>query len=122
ALDPVAKILAWFDLLEERTNCPEDRGCIFFNAAIDFPNDRESIRAAIDLNNDTSHRLLVDLAREAGLRQPEQLAEELGIIRRGAQITATSTRTPDSIRYAKRAAERAIQAHGGLSKKTSSKK
>ncbi|WP_236254359.1 hypothetical protein [Mucisphaera calidilacus] len=43
-LDPVSKILAWFDLLEEAISIPHDRGCIFINASIDYPGDRARIR------------------------------------------------------------------------------
>ena len=112
AVEPVGKLLAWFDVLDEAIRSPGYRGCIFFIAAIELPDAPPAIRAVIDENNRASYDLLRSLAAAAGAADPNALARELGVLRRGAQVTATVTRDASSVRDAKRAAERILVAHG----------
>ena len=112
AVTPAGKILAWFDMLEESIAQPDYRGCGFFNAAIEFPDAAPEVRAVIEENNLASHRLLTELAAQAGADAPDAVARQLGVLRRGAQITATVTRDPKAVRDARTTAETVLEKHG----------
>ena len=74
---PVAKILSIFDLLEEITSQPNFRGCAFLRAGADAGADGK-VKQACNESRAFLRNLLIDLAREAGARNPEQLGPPTG--------------------------------------------
>lgn len=85
-----AALLQIFIDLQTRTTRPDYRGCPFVNAAAEFPDRDHAVRKQIA---DNKHRLLqrlIQLARQAGAKQPEALAKSLALLIEGA-YTASQT-------------------------------
>jgi AcrR family transcriptional regulator len=106
------KLLAWFDQLAQSLRQPSYRGCIFFNASIEFPCPPVSIQRVLHENTRAGHALLLELVTEAGAADPENAAQELGVIRRGAQISMSVTKDSQTGEYAKHAAIHVLHRHG----------
>lgn len=88
--DAQSALLQFFIDLQARATRPGYRGCPFVNAAAEFPDPDHAVRRQIA---DNKHRLLqrlIDLARQAGAKQPETLAKALAVLIEGA-YTASQT-------------------------------
>ncbi|WP_231753688.1 TetR/AcrR family transcriptional regulator [Rosistilla carotiformis] len=105
---PEDAIMELFDATGRAVRTPKYRGCIFFNAAIEFPDACPEIGSIIDENVRYSHRRLVELATEAGLENPELVAIQIGVLRRGAQVTAMASGDADVVGFAKELASQVI--------------
>lgn len=85
---PVEKLIAIFHAVEKvttSTNCP---GCAFQGAAADFPDiNHRNHKAALAHKNEVVNRF-TRLAREAGLRKPRRLAQQLLLLMDGAWASA----------------------------------
>ncbi len=82
--DPVGKLLAFFRALEKLAAAPTCHGCPFLNAVVDFP-DQEHPGHKIALEHKQAVRARFrDLAQQAGMRQPEALADPLFLLMDGA--------------------------------------
>lgn len=107
---PRDRLLAMFDVLYDSATGPM-RGCIFFNAAIEFPRGTSAVRRMVRSDVERTHALVRQLAAAAGAPDPDALARELALIRRGAIMTSVMTGDPECFRDARRAAERILAAH-----------
>ncbi len=90
--DPRDKILAVFDLLEERTAEPKFRGCAFVNATAEGPRDesKETRVRTVALAMRTWVRdLFTSLAREAGVGDPHKVGRQLQVLYDGAMTGAS---------------------------------
>jgi len=67
---------------------PDQRGCAFANAAIELPDPTHPARRVIEEAKSRYRQLIVELCREAGLRDPELLADELFLLCEGARVAA----------------------------------
>jgi AcrR family transcriptional regulator len=110
--NPLGQIVAWFDVLAESIRSPKYMGCIFFKASVEFPDPPAVIREVIRENTETGDRLLLRLATESRAKKPTELAQELGVLRRGAQMSAIVSRNPLSGLHARSAALRLLAHHG----------
>lgn len=104
-LDPRGQLLAMFDVMDEIINDPEYRGCIYINAAVEFPQPhhpahQSALRAKAD-----GVALLADLAERAGAADPMALAQELDMIIEGALITQQVSSNNNVCAVARRIAE-----------------
>jgi AcrR family transcriptional regulator len=106
------KLVAWFNMLSESLQQPSYRGCIFFNASIEFPKPPAVIRRVLAENTRVGNALLLSLTTAAGASNPADAAHELGIIRRGAQISMSVTKDPRTGEYAKNAAIHVLHRYG----------
>jgi AcrR family transcriptional regulator len=85
---PKAQLLAWFEACTQRLTEPGFRGCSFLNALAEFSEpDHPAHRCAIK-HERTFRKRLADLGRQAGARDPEQLADQLLLISNGALTSA----------------------------------
>jgi AcrR family transcriptional regulator len=64
--DPAAQFLAMFDLLDRLFNHPDFHGCMFVNAAMEFPNPHDPVHQAAAARNRRMRDQRRDLARAAG--------------------------------------------------------
>ena len=64
--DPAKQLLAFFDVLDIWFNDPEFRGCMFMNAAAEFPNPNDPVHQAAAIHKKKSQDLVRRLAREGG--------------------------------------------------------
>lgn len=86
---PKEQLLAWFDACEQRIKEPGFRGCPFLNAMAEIaepehPAYQFSVKHERDLRDS-----LAELSRQAGARDPEQLADQLLLIVNGALASAS---------------------------------
>lgn len=84
--DPRAQLLAMFDVLDRWFNDPDFGGCIFINAASEYPNPHDPIHQAA-----AEHKLkfldwLVERAGKAGATDAEAFADAYSMIFEGALV------------------------------------
>ncbi|MEO3415582.1 TetR/AcrR family transcriptional regulator [Roseovarius sp. CAU 1744] len=108
---PREKLLAIFDALEEWFAMREFRGCMFIKASAEYQEHDDPIHA-----QSTEHkRLLADyfskLCKVAGATEPEQLAQQILVLKEGAIVMAVLGRGLEAARDAKNTARVLIDAH-----------
>jgi AcrR family transcriptional regulator len=102
--DPRARILAVYDVLGTLFAQPDYRGCAFMNATAEAAPDSVEAQAATTFRA-WVHNLFLDLATDADVADPQQLAETLVLLYDGAVATAQMDKTPHAARTARRTAE-----------------
>ena len=103
--DARAQILAMFDVMHEIMHDPEYHGCIFINAAVEFPQPHHPAHQSARQAKADGIALLADLAERACASDPMALAQEVDMIIEGALITHQVAPDSDSCVIARRAAE-----------------
>ena len=100
-----------FDALGEWFEHPEFHGCMFINAAAEYQVPDSPILAAAAEHKRHVYAYLQELALEAGLRRPRQLAAQLILLINGAIATAQIDPEAPAARQAKNAARTLIENH-----------
>jgi AcrR family transcriptional regulator len=109
--DPKAQLLAFFDVLTQRTTQKGYRGCGLSNAVVEYPESHHPGRqVAVDHKADLRKRLR-DLARAMDARKPKKLADGLLLLIEGAYITSQLFGPDGPAGAARAAAEALIEAH-----------
>jgi AcrR family transcriptional regulator len=91
--DPMAQLLAWLEDMARHLVAPDERGCALANAAIELPEKNHPARRVIEEYKRAQRARLVRLCEQAGLSDPEMLADELHLLLEGARVTAQSVGT-----------------------------
>jgi AcrR family transcriptional regulator len=91
--DPLAQLGAWLQEMARHLAEPNERGCALANAAIELPEKDHPARRVIEEYKRAQRTRLARLAEEAGLSEPEMLADELHLLLEGARVTAQSVGT-----------------------------
>lgn len=91
--DPLAQLCAWLEEMARHLAEPGERGCALANAAIELPEKEHPARRVIEEYKRAQRTRLVRLSEEAGLSEPEILADELHLLLEGARVTAQSVGT-----------------------------
>jgi AcrR family transcriptional regulator len=91
--DPLAQLFAWLEEMAGHVVAPDERGCALANAAIELPEKDHPARRVIEDYKRAQRARLVGLCEQAGLREPDMLADELYLIMEGARVTAQSVGT-----------------------------
>ena len=91
--DPLAQICTWLEEMASHLAKPDERGCALANAAIELPEKNHPARRVIEEYKKAQRTRLARLAAEAGLSEPEMLADELHLLLEGARVTAQSVGT-----------------------------
>lgn len=81
---PQAKILAMFQAVQKVATSPQCMGCSFQNAALEFPGIDHAAHQVAIKHKDMVLQRIQHLAREAGLKEPEVLANQLLLLMDGA--------------------------------------
>lgn len=107
--DPRGQILALFDVMDEIIHDPEYHGCIYINAAVEFPQPhhpahQSALRAKAD-----SLAMIADLAERAEASDPMAMAQEIDIIIEGALITHQVSPDCDTCGIARRTAQTVME-------------
>jgi AcrR family transcriptional regulator len=87
--DPRDKVLAVFDVLEERVAEPTFRGCAFVNATAEGPRDESKARPVALAMRAWVRDLFTALAREIGVPDPPTLGRQLQVLYDGAMTGAS---------------------------------
>lgn len=101
---PKQKLLAVFDILGEGLQDPEFRGCPFINASAEFPDPKHPARRATDRHRRWLRELFAGLARDAKLRSPQSLADELLFLYDATMVSGYLDNDPGAAKTARRAA------------------
>jgi AcrR family transcriptional regulator len=107
--DARGQILAIFDVLDELMHDPEYHGCIFINAAVEFPQPHHPAHQSARKAKADGIALLAQLAERAGALDPLALAQEVDMIIEGALITRQVAPECDTCAIARRAAETLLE-------------
>ncbi|MQA11275.1 MAG: TetR family transcriptional regulator [Pseudonocardiaceae bacterium] len=105
---PERRLLLVFDALEAWMDQVNPRGCAFVNAHAELPDGDHPGRQVITEQKQWLLDYLNALAREAEIRNPRRLAEELVVLLEGATVVRTAGVVPAAIAAAKRAARKLI--------------
>ena len=97
---PRARIIALFELLCELVAEPTFRGCAFVNASAEGPRAENKVNATCMDSRAWTKRLLVQLAGDAGAKNPEQLGRQLALLYDGAIVAAATDRDPTAAKEA----------------------
>ena len=85
--DPKGQLMAWLRLVADMNTQNPDRGCAFVNAAVELPDKNHPARRVIEEHKTTFRARIVRLCRDAGLVEPELLADELFLLCEGARAS-----------------------------------
>jgi hypothetical protein len=109
--DPVAQLRALFDVVEELIKDQGFQGCIFVNAAIEFPLQHEPAHMAAARSKQAMEDVVMDFAAAAGAKDARGLSQELCLLMEGVYVTRHVTGKAEWLNVARRLAERAIGEH-----------
>jgi AcrR family transcriptional regulator len=84
--DPRAQLLAIFDILDGYFLDEDYYGCLFINAAVEFPNPNHPAHRMAAEQKAETRRILTALADQAGASDPEAFVEELDMLLEGAMV------------------------------------
>lgn len=87
---PAAQLDAWIESMAGHIADTNDRGCALANAAIELPEKGHPARPVIEAFKKGQRDRLATLARDAGLAQPELVADELFLLLEGARVSTQS--------------------------------
>lgn len=88
AADPAGQLLAVFDVFDEWFHRPDFEGCSFINVMLEHPDGSDPVhRASVSYLGRIRH-FLEDLAREAGISDPEDFAREWHVLMKGSIVAA----------------------------------
>lgn len=107
--EPRAQLLAIFDITEEILNDPEYRGCIYINAAVEFPLPHHPAHQSARKAKADGVEMLRSLAERAGASNPEAMAQEIDMILEGALVTKQVSPECDIMTVARSAATTLIE-------------
>lgn len=88
--EPLAQIRAWLAAMADHVGDCNERGCALANAAVELPEKDHPARPVIEEFKRRQRTELVRLCGDAGLTEPEMLADELHLLLEGARVTAQS--------------------------------
>jgi AcrR family transcriptional regulator len=105
---PKQKLLAVFDVFEELLDTPEFRGCPFINASAEFAEEANPVQQASAEFYEDFHKMLADLALQAGMESPDIVSKQLLMLIAGAIVTEQMKRQSGAMVIARHAAERLL--------------
>lgn len=108
--DPRAMLLGYFDVLDEWFNAPDYHGCIFINTAAEFPNPNDPVHQAAAEHKLRTRDSFRDLARDAGLRDPEAFADHYTALFEGTLVLRQVHGRNDAARVMRGAVEALLAA------------
>jgi AcrR family transcriptional regulator len=106
----LGQLHALLDVVEQIVETDDFRGCLFVNAAMEFPLPHEPAHVAAAQNKQAIEDLVCSVAGEAGAADPRTLARELCLIMEGAYITRHVTGDKQTVELARHVARLVIAA------------
>lgn len=103
--DPRAQLLAFFDLLADWFSQPDFRGCLFMNAATEFPSPTDPIHRAAAAHSAHLAAEFLLRVQALGASEPDLLAAQLALLVAGAIAARHAAGARDAALTARRAAE-----------------
>jgi AcrR family transcriptional regulator len=109
--EAVAQLRAWLTDMAGHLAEPGERGCALVNAAIELAEKDHPARRVIEQCKMAQRARLMHLCRDAGLSDPDMLADELLILLEGVRVTAQSVGTQGLAAKLLRMGDAMIAAH-----------
>src|SRR4051812_32679106 len=78
--DPRAQLVGWLKEMADAIAPTNERGCPLANAAVELPDKKHPARCVIEQFKLAQRKRLAALCKDAGLRDPELLADELYLL------------------------------------------
>lgn len=103
--DPERRLLAVFDAYGQWLVGDDFRGCSFVNATAEFADPSHPARAVARAHKEGLRKHLAAAAAEAGVQDPDTLADQLLILLEGATVTAAIRRSSEPLHSARAVAE-----------------
>lgn len=91
--EPIKQLQHLFRKLGERMQEPDFRGCPFMNTAVEFPDETHPGRRMAVGSRQEGWRVILEIAREAGAKDPVKLAAQLEMLYSGATMMACMHRS-----------------------------
>ena len=110
----VGQLRALFDTVESFIESDEFHGCVFVNAAIEFPLPHDPAHEAAARNRVVMVEMIQDLAERAGASEPPLMAEEFCLLMEGVYVARQVTGRHDVVDVARRIAEDVLHRHLGV--------
>ena len=88
--DPLGQVRAWLTAMAAHAADCNSRGCALANAAVELPDKDHPARVVIEETKRRQRDALIRLCGQAGLSEPEMLADEFLLLIEGARVTAQS--------------------------------
>lgn len=111
---PLGQLRAVLSVVEKLVSSEDFQGCIFVNAAIEFPLAHDPVHRVAADNKAAIEQLIHDLAAEAGADDPRALARELCLVMEGTYVTRHVSGKLDTVSVARRVADLVIQSRCGV--------
>jgi AcrR family transcriptional regulator len=89
ANDPRERLLAIFDVFDKWFHRADFEGCSFINVLLEIDERRNPVRAASVHHLEVIRGFLRNLARDAGIRDPEAFARQWHILMKGSIVAAS---------------------------------
>ncbi len=105
---PIGQLHALLDVVEHIVQSDDFQGCIFVNAAMEFPLQHEPAHVAAAASKQAIEDIVSNMAEEAGAANPRSLARELCLIMEGAYVTRHVTGNKRTVDIARRVADLVI--------------
>src|SRR5262249_32816429 len=106
---PIGQLHAVIDVVERIVEEDGFQGCIFVNAAIEFPLAHEPAHLAAARSKQAIEELVYDVAVAAGANDARALAKQLCLVMEGAYVTRHVTGNKHTIEIARRLAKLIIE-------------
>ena len=110
ATTPKDQLIAIFDALAEWFDEPAFKSCMFIKASSEYQDRKHPIHATASEHKRLLEVYFTQCAREAGAKDPEELARELLLVKEGAIVLAHLHDSGEVARNARRTAETLIKA------------
>lgn len=107
---PIGQLHALLDVVERIVESDDYQGCIFINAAMEFPLPHEPAHVLASKNKQAIEEIVHGLAVEARADDAHALARELCLIMEGAYVTRQVSGSKDTLDVARRIATLVITA------------
>lgn len=108
---PKERLLSTFDVLREWYASPNFRGCPFINAVLEIADaSHKAHQVSIDLR-ESIRQIIVQLAAEAGVKDPDFFSRQYLLLIGGASLMATIEQSPDGATFAQTALSVLIDAN-----------
>lgn len=107
----VGQLRAVLDVVQRVSDGADFHGCIFVNAAMEFPLPHDPAHQAAAKHKHAIEELIFEIAERAGADDPAAFAQEMCLIIEGGYVTRSVTNDPNAFAIARRLAEQLIDRH-----------
>lgn len=109
--DPTAKILLLFDLAKTSAVKRQFRGCLYLNAATEFPDHSHPVAEVIAKHRQWLRDSLLELVHQLGVHAAGEAVNALQLIYDGAQAGSKACRSTEPFDLGKKLAEQTIEGY-----------